>query len=98
MIVKIHNSYRNIVSICDEDLLGEKFEEGKKQLDVRESFFRGDNLSEKEVKDIIESQDKEDATFNIVGENSINIALEYGIIKEECIKKVEDIPFALVFL
>ena len=39
---------------------------------------------------------KEVATFNIVGENSIRIAKEVGLIKDEGTIEIENVPFALV--
>jgi hypothetical protein len=35
MYVNIINSYRDIVAICDKDLLGKKFFEEKRQLDIK---------------------------------------------------------------
>ena len=40
----------------------------------------------------------EDSTFNIVGEKSIKIALETGIITKQGIRKIDGIPFALVLI
>ncbi|MEM3405743.1 MAG: DUF424 family protein [Candidatus Pacearchaeota archaeon] len=98
MLVKIHKSYRNVVSICDSDLLGKKFQEGKIILDVKEVFFKGKEINEEELIDIINKMKKEDATFNIVGEKSVNIALKCGLIDKEGIKYCQEIPFALVLL
>ena len=41
---------------------------------------------------------KEDATFNIVGKESVQTALEAGIIKEQGIIKIQEVPIALVLL
>ena len=54
MLVKIHSSYRRIVAICDNELLGKKFEEGKKAIEIKESFFKGDEKTEQEIIKIIE--------------------------------------------
>ena len=32
MLVKIHKSCREVVAICDKDLLGKEFHEGKKKI------------------------------------------------------------------
>jgi len=98
MFVKIIKSYRDTVAICDSDLLGKKFEEGRFQLDIKESFFKGDEISEEELIEIIKKMSEEDSTFNIVGKKSIRIALKTGIISKEGTKKVKGIPFALVLL
>ncbi len=98
MFIKIHRSYRDVVAICDAELIGEKFEENEFQLDVRESFFRGEKFSEEEVKKIIKNMSVEDATFNIIGEKSVACALACKIISKKGIGKIRGIPFALVLL
>ena len=98
MFVKIHHSYREVVAICDSELLGKYFEEGEYQLDLKESFYKGDETSEEETLKLIKNFSKEDATFNIVGEKSIQLALKAEIIKEEGIKKIDNIPYALVLM
>jgi len=98
MLVKIHKSYRDVVAICDSNLIGKSLEQGNMQLEVKESFFKGDEKNEDEIIKIIQEMSEEDATFNIVGENSINTALRAGIINKKGIKKIQEVPFALVLL
>lgn len=98
MLIKIHKSYRDVIAICDSDLIGKRFEEGRFQLDIKESFFKGEKTSEEKAIKIMKSYSAEDATFNIVGEKSVDTALEAGIITKEGIKKIQGIPFALVLL
>lgn len=98
MLVKHIKSYRDIIAICDTYLLGKKFEEDKFQLDVKESFFKGDEKSKEETLEIIKDMKKEDATFNIVGKEAIQTAIEAGVITKEGIKEIQGIPFALVLL
>jgi hypothetical protein len=98
MLVKIHKSYRTVIAICDSDLLGKSFEEGNRILEVRESFYDGEKASEEEVLELMQTLSSEDATFNIVGEKSVNTALKAGIVSEEGIKKVQGVPFALVLM
>ena len=98
MYVNIIEAYRNIVAIADEELLGNKFFEGKRQLDVKESFYKGELRTEEEVAKEINFWIKEDATFNIVGEKSIAVALKEGIIHEDSVGTVDGIPYALVLL
>ena len=98
MQVKIQKSYRDIVAICDSGLLGKRFEQGKFQLDIKESFYRGEEKTKTEVLDIIKNMSAEDATFNIVGKESTDTALKAGIISQKGIKEISGIPFALVLL
>jgi len=98
MLVKIHKSYRQVVAICDSELLGKYFEQGQRILDVKESFFSGEEKDEKETIDIMKDMAREDATFNIIGKESCNAGLKAGIIGKEGVIKVQGIPFALVLL
>jgi len=87
-----------VVAICDSSLIGKKFQESKFQLDLKDSFYRGEEKTEQETISIMKNMSKEDATFNIVGEEAINCALEAGIISKKGTKKISDIAFALVLL
>jgi len=98
MFVNVIKSYRDVVAVCDKELIGKKFEEGKFQLDVKENFFKGKESSKEEVSEIMRDMKLEDSTFNIIGEKSIKIALETGIISKEGIRKIDNIPFALVLM
>ena len=98
MLVKIHKSYRNIVSICDSNLLGKRFEQGNLQLDLTTEFFKGEKMTEKQVLEIIKDAVREDASFNIVGEKAIACAIKVGIISKKSIKKIQGIPVALTLL
>jgi hypothetical protein len=98
MLVKIHNSYRNVVAICDSDLIGKIFEEGNKTIFVNPNFYQGEEKTKEQVEEILENGMAEDYTFNIVGEESVSIALKKGAIKEEGIIKVQNIPIALILL
>lgn len=97
MFIKIIKSYRDVVALCDSELLGKKFEEGKFQLDVKEGFYKGDEMSEEEISRIIQRMIREDATFNIVGEESVRLAINHGLITEDNVKRIQNIPFSMVF-
>lgn len=98
MLVRIIKSYRDIIAICDSELLGKRFEQGKFQLDVKESFFKGDETNEEKVIEIMKNMVSEDAIFNIIGEESVNTALKAGIIEKQGIGKIQGIPFALILV
>jgi hypothetical protein len=98
MLVKVHNSYRTVVAICDTELIGKKFEQGNQEIEVKESFFKGEEKTPEETLKIIEVEAAEDATFNLVGKEAVTIALKAGIIKQEGIKKIQNIPVALALL
>lgn len=98
MIIKIHNSYRTIVALADTDLIGKRFEQGIRQIEIKPGFFQGEEKTKKEVIEILKDMQKEDATFNIVGKESVECALKAGIISKEGVIKIDNVPVALVLL
>ena len=96
MFLNIIKSYRDVVAICDEELLGKKFEEGKFQLNIKENFYKGEEVDLKSAVKIMKKMSAEDAIFNIVGKNSVNAAIKVGIISKEEVGKIQKVPFALV--
>lgn len=98
MLIKIIKTYRDVVAVCDKKLIGKRFEEDKFQLEVKENFFNGDETDEEKAIEIMKQMSMRDSTFNIVGEKSVNTAIKAGIISREEIKKIQDIPFALVLM
>ena len=98
ILVKVHESYRWVVAVCDKDIFGRKLVEGKRVLDVSGVFFEGEAMDKEKVKNEIIRCNNEDATFNFVGEKSVGIAKELGIVKDEGVVMIDGVPFALVLL
>src|SRR3989344_7521026 len=94
IFLKIHadaiDPSRIIISICDSDLIGKKFEEGKRQLNVSERFYKGEIKTEYEITEIL----KNAPNINIIGKQSIALALKLNIIVKENIIKIQGIPHA----
>ena len=80
------------MSICDGNLIGKTFEEGKKILNVSKGFYHGEPMFEKDILNLI----KENALLNIVGEESVNFALRNELIEKDGVKKIKGIPYALL--
>ena len=96
--VKIYNSYRIVVALCDSNLVGKKFEEGKRQLHLRENFYKEKEVTKEEAIKIIKQEILNDATFNIVGENAVSAAISSGLIEKSSTDSIGGIPFALTLL
>ena len=91
MIVKIHKKDgKTIVAVCDDELLGRKFEENGLQLDLSSDFYKGEKLQPQEVGDIIRNGD----IVNLVGTHSVELGIKEGIIEEEQVKKIQGISHA----
>ena len=110
ILVRIIKSYRDTVAICDSNLLGKRFvsrasedptetsEKGKFQLDIKKSFFGGEETSEENTIEIMKEMVSEDAIFYIVGEKSVNTAIKAGIISEDGFGEIGGVKFALELL
>jgi len=91
MIVKVHKrADKTIVAICDDDLLGKKFEQGELQLDLTSNFYKGEKIDDKEACDLIRNAD----IVNLVGEKAIKLGIQEGVIEEDHILKIDNIPHA----
>jgi hypothetical protein len=92
VFLKIHKvGDREVVAVCDCDLVGKCFKEKNLKLDVSERFYKGDVASEEEVMVII----TEAHTVNMVGEAAVAIGLKAKIIMKENIIKIGGIPHAI---
>ncbi len=98
MNIKIHQGYRKTVALCDSELIGKTFEQDQKQIEINPNFFKGEEISQEKAIILLKNLEKEDATFNIVGEKAVQTALKSKIIKQEGIITIDNIPVALVLL
>tara|TARA_Y100000310_G_C20554202_1_gene749691 strand:- start:601 stop:900 length:300 start_codon:yes stop_codon:yes gene_type:complete len=95
LIIKFHESYRNVIALADSELIDKKFEDDKRQLDLTTTFYKGKEISEEEVIQTLQIQANEDSTFNIVGPRSVEAAKKAGLITDKNISTIDNIPFAL---
>jgi hypothetical protein len=97
-MLKVHNAYRKVVSVCDAELIGKRFVEGKRLLDVKESFYTGEIMDKEKAIRIIKCERADDSTFNFVGEESVNLGIDAGMLDKDGIARIQKIPFALSLL
>ncbi len=91
MLVKIHKREgRTIVAVCDADLIGRKFAEGDRQLDLASDFYKGEEREEKEVGDLIRNAD----IVNLVGPEAVKIGLQEEVITQDHVITIAGIPHA----
>ena len=91
MYIKIHyGQLGEVVAICDKELIGKRFEEGILQLEVHKEFYKGERKNRKYVKKIM----MEASNLSLVGEKTIKLALEDGIIDEKNVIRIQGVPHA----
>jgi len=74
-----------LVSVCDPDVLGETFEDGDVSLTVDPDFYEGEEATEGEVVDSLARC----AVANIVGTQSVAVAVDHGFVDEETVLDVD---------
>ncbi|WP_433626747.1 DUF424 domain-containing protein [Halomicrococcus sp. NG-SE-24] len=67
-----------LVAVCDDDVLGETFENGEVSLTVTEEFYGGEQVDAAEVIDSLSRA----AVANIVGTEAVALAIEEGFVDE----------------
>jgi len=90
--VKIHKGQTELIAICDADLIGKTFSEGRLELKISEHFYKGEEKGSEEVEGIM----KEESDFNLVGEKAIKLALKVGLIDQDCIATIQGVPHGQV--
>jgi hypothetical protein len=96
--IKIHGSENgDIIAMCDSDLLGREIKEGEIEINLRDysDFYKGELASGEKVVKMLKPERLLSA--NIVGRESVAVAVKAGVIDSASIKKVSKIPYAYAF-
>ncbi|GAA0725214.1 hypothetical protein J2744_000880 [Halorubrum trapanicum] len=78
-----------LVSVCDPDCLGETYEDGPVTLTVSEEFYGGDDAVEATAEEVIAGLQRAQVA-NIVGTESVGVAVEAGLVDEETVLEFEE--------
>ena len=74
-----------LVAVCDDDVLGETFEEDGVSLTVTEEFYGGESVDEDAVVDSLARA----SVANIVGTEAVELAVREGFVDETNVLDVE---------
>ncbi|WP_290818905.1 DUF424 domain-containing protein [Halovivax sp.] len=74
-----------LVAVCDSDVLGETFEDGELSLTVTEEFYGGEEVDAQTVVDALSRA----TVANIVGTESVRLAVEAGVVDEANVLEIE---------
>ncbi|MBU4284521.1 MAG: DUF424 family protein [Nanoarchaeota archaeon] len=91
MIVKEHITANNqlILTVCDKEIIGKRFETSDLKLDLSSDFYKGREKTEKEIIKLFEQA----YMINLIGEKSVKLGLKSNIISKKDIIKIKDIPY-----
>lgn len=79
-----------VVAVCDEDIAGKTFREGKLKIEVKKDFYCGELVSIEEGVEAI----KKGTIVNIVGNNIVSEAINAGLIHPQGIIKIGGVAHA----
>jgi hypothetical protein len=77
-----------LVAVCDSNLLGESFREGKLKLEVKAEFYKGVHASIPEALHAIDSAD----IANLVGGAIVEAAVKQGFVDPSAVLRIGGVP------
>lgn len=94
MLLRIHRSADNkeVIGLCDRELIGQTFSEGEISISVNEAFFGNQQASEEEVVRIL--MDANNVT--IFGKRCIELAVFHGILEPDSCCLIDGIPYTTI--
>ena len=94
MIIKEHITSDNklILTVCDNEIIGKKFETNDLKLDLSSDFYKGKEKTENNIVKLFPAA----YMINLVGQKSVELGLKSKIISKKDIIKIKDIPYVQV--
>lgn len=91
--VKFHsNASGSLFAACDEDLIGKTLEDDGRKIKITEGFYKEETISEDEFRVRV----KEMPMLNLMGERTVTIACEEGLVDEDNILIIAGVKHAQV--
>jgi len=81
------------LNICDADLVGRVITKEDFSLNISRNYFAQRFVEKTEAEELL----KEYAVINMVGKETISLAINLGIGSLKGVKEIQDVPFLLVF-
>jgi hypothetical protein len=92
--VRISDYQKNtIVNMCDAELMGKDVVDGELKIHISESYYGKQLVDKDEAISFLKSA----SIMNLVGNDTISLAIGLGLGSESGIKIISDIPFLIIF-
>ena len=92
--VRTTNYEKNIMlNMCDAELIGTDVIDGKLKIHISENYYGKKLVDKDEALSLLKST----SIMNLVGKETISLAIDLGIGSESGIKTISDIPFLIIF-
>ncbi len=86
-----------IVAMCDSSLIEKVLKDEETELNIRDysGFYKGELVNSTKALSLLETKDLLSA--NIVGEESVKVAIDKGVIDSDNVKMIGEVPYAHAF-
>ena len=82
-----------MLNICDPELLDKTLLDGNTKIKINSNYYAERDVDEHEAKNLLTKCN----SINMVGEKTVSLATSLGIGSEKSIRRIEGIPFLIVF-
>ena len=92
--VRVSDYQKNImVNMSDAELIGRNIIDGELKIHISESYYGKQIVNKDEATSFLKSA----SIMNLVGKDTISLAIELGIGSKDGVKVISDIPFLIIF-
>ena len=82
-----------MLNICDPELVGKTLHDGNTKIKINPNYYAERDVDEHEAKNLLTKCN----SINMVGEKTVSLATSMGIGSEKSIRRIEGVPFLIVF-
>ena len=92
--VRISDYQKNtMLNMCDAELIGKNVVDGELKISINENYYGNQLVDKDEAISLLKSA----SIINLVGKETISLAIDLGIGSESGVKIISDIPFLIIF-
>jgi len=92
--VRISDYQKNtMVNMSDAELIGKDVIDGELKINISENYYGKQIVDRDEAISLLKSA----SIMNLVGKDTISLAIELGIGSKDGVKIISDIPFLIIF-
>ena len=92
--VRVSDYQKNtMVNMSDIELIGKDVIDGELKINISENYYGKQIVEKDEAISILKSA----SIMNLVGKDTISLAIELGIGSKDGVKIISDIPFLIIF-
>jgi len=92
--VKISDYQKNtMLNMCDSELIGKDIVDGELKIHISENYYGKQIVEKDEAISMIKSA----SILNLVGRETISLAIDLGIGSKDGVKIISDVPFLIIF-